>query len=63
MSKKISDLINENKTLKARVNELESGMKKIEKAFGSNVTKAKRTVRRKVKAASRKVEQAINAVT
>ncbi|MFN2464964.1 MAG: hypothetical protein ABR598_01710 [Candidatus Dormibacteria bacterium] len=63
MSKRISELINENRTLKARVNELESGWKKIEHALGSNVSKAKRTVRRGARAATKKVEEAINAVT
>ncbi|HEY8740655.1 MAG TPA: hypothetical protein VIN56_08700 [Candidatus Dormibacteraeota bacterium] len=63
MSKKISDLINENKTLKAQVKELEAGWKKIEKALGSNVTKARRTVRRGARTAGRKVAAAINAVT
>ena len=63
MSKRIQDLINENKTLKAQVKDLEAGWKKIEKAFGTEVTRAKRTVRRKAKAATRKVNAAIDAVT
>ncbi|MDQ6748458.1 MAG: hypothetical protein M3010_10195 [Candidatus Dormibacteraeota bacterium] len=45
------------------MSELESGWKKIEKALGSNVTKARRTVRRGARAATKKVEEAINAVT
>ena len=60
MSKRISDLISENKSLKARVSELEAGWKKIEKALGSEVTRARRTVKRTARAATRKVEQAID---
>jgi cell division septum initiation protein DivIVA len=63
MSKRISDLISENRTLKARVNELEAGWKKIERALGSEVTKARRTVKRTTRAAARKVEEVVNAVT
>lgn len=63
MSKRISDLINENRSLKARVNELEAGWKKIEKAFGTEVQKARRTVKRTTRSAARKVEAAISAVT
>jgi|GEM_PF-2502487 len=60
MSKRISDLINENKTLKARVSELEAGWKKIEKALGSEVIRARRTVKRTAHAATRKVDAAID---
>jgi len=60
MSKRISDLINENKTLKARVSELEAGWKKIEKALGSEVIRARRTVKRTSHAATRKVDAAID---
>jgi cell division septum initiation protein DivIVA len=63
MSKRISDLINENRTLKARVSELEAGWKKIEKAFGTEVKKARSTVKRTTRSAARKVEAAISAVT
>lgn len=63
MSKRIQDLINENKTLKAQVKDLEAGWKKIEKAFGTEVSRAKRTVRRKARSVTRKVNAAIDAVT
>ncbi|MGI8608166.1 MAG: hypothetical protein ACR2MY_02890 [Candidatus Dormibacteria bacterium] len=63
MSRRISDLINENKSLKARVNELEAGWKKIESALGSEVKKARRSVKRTTRAATKKVEAAISAVT
>ena len=63
MSKRISDLVSENKALKARVSELEAGWKKIEKALGTEVKKARRTVKRTTRAAAKKVEAAINAVT
>jgi len=63
MSKMIQDLVNENRTLKAQVKELEAGWKKIEAALGSNVGRATRTVRRTARAAGKKVEQVIDAVT
>ncbi|HEV1996631.1 MAG TPA: hypothetical protein VGR61_00675 [Candidatus Dormibacteraeota bacterium] len=63
MSRRIADLINENKSLKARVNELEAGWKKIESALGSEVKRARRTVKRTTRAATRKVGKAISAVT
>jgi hypothetical protein len=63
MSKRIQDLISENKTLKAQVKDLEAGWKKIEKAFGTNVTRAKRTARRRARSVTRKVNAAIDAVT
>jgi cell division protein FtsB len=61
MSKRIQDLISENKTLKAQVKDLEAGWKKIEKAFGTEVSRAKRVVRRRARSATKKVGAAINA--
>jgi hypothetical protein len=63
LSKRISDLVSENRTLKARVSELEAGLKKIEKAFGSEVSKVRRTVKRKTRSVAKKVTAAINAAT
>jgi cell division septum initiation protein DivIVA len=46
MTKGVQALVKENKRLREQVKELEKGWKKIEKALGSNVTRARRAVKK-----------------
>jgi cell division septum initiation protein DivIVA len=59
MTKRVQALVKENERLREQVKELEKGWKKIEKALGSNVTRARRAVRREASAVSERVTKAI----
>jgi len=53
-------LVKENKRLREQVKELEKGWKKIEKALGSNVTRARRAVKKGAKAVSKRASKALS---
>jgi cell division septum initiation protein DivIVA len=59
MTKRVQALVKENEQLKEQVKELEKGWKKIEKALGSNVTRARRAVRKEAKAVRARVTKVI----
>jgi cell division septum initiation protein DivIVA len=59
MTKRVQALVKENEQLKEQVKELEKGWKKIEKALGSNVTRARRVVRKEAKAVRARVTKVI----
>jgi cell division septum initiation protein DivIVA len=59
MTKRVQALVKENEQLKEQVKELEKGWKKIEKALGSNVTRARRAVRKEAKAVGARVTKVI----
>lgn len=63
LTKRVQALVKENAQLRDQVKELEKGWRKLEKALGTGVTRAKRTVRRRAKAATRQVNRAIDSVT
>ncbi|MEA2646657.1 MAG: hypothetical protein QOE92_1740 [Chloroflexota bacterium] len=63
LTKRVQALVKENALLKEQVKDLEKGWRKLEKALGANVTRAKRTVRRRARAATRQVNKAIDSVT
>jgi hypothetical protein len=48
ISRRVQALVKENQRLRAQVNELEKSWKKLEKALGSNVTRARRAVRKAI---------------
>jgi hypothetical protein len=52
ISKRIQALVKENQRLREQVSELEMGWKKLEKALGSNVTRARRAVRKTIDGAT-----------
>jgi hypothetical protein len=59
MTKRIQALVKENERLKDQVKELEKGWKKIEKALGGNVTRARRAVKKEAKAVGKRVSKAL----
>ena len=52
-------MVRENETLRDQVKELEKGWKKIEKALGGKVTRARRAVRRETKSVRKRVTKAL----
>src|SRR5258708_16912030 len=59
LTKRVQALVRENETLRDQVKELEKGWKKIEKALGGNVTRARRAVRREAKSVRKRVTKAL----
>ncbi len=59
LTKRVQALVKENETLRDQVKELEKGWKKIEKALGGNVTRARRAVKREAKSARKRVTKAL----
>jgi cell division septum initiation protein DivIVA len=59
LTKRVQALVKENEKLRDQVKELEKGWKKIEKALGGNVTRARRAVKREAKAATKRVTKAL----
>ena len=60
MTKRVQALVKENERLREQVKELEKGWKKIEKALGSNVTRARRAVKKGAKAVSKRASKGLS---
>jgi cell division septum initiation protein DivIVA len=56
----VQALVKENARLKEQVKELEKGWKKIEKALGANVTRARRAVKTEAQAARKRVSKVLS---
>lgn len=63
LTKRVQALVKENEQLKAQVKDLEAGWRKLEKALGANVTRAKRSVRKRARRVTRAIDKAIDNVT
>jgi cell division septum initiation protein DivIVA len=60
MTKRVQALVKENERLREQVKELEKGWKKIEKALGSKMTRARRAARREASAVGERVTKALS---
>jgi hypothetical protein len=59
----VQALIKENQQLREQVRDLERNWKKLEKALSVNVRRAKRTVRRRGRAVTKSINEAIDRAT